>query len=222
MLCVEWLGEAYKAVVGAVASLVVITVVGGFVANRVGGRLQKRKETMAVRTDLLDRTATVAQAMYAACGHASRMLSLPESDEHEVHVALDQAYLKFAPAAAAVETVLQARFGLRSSVEAPVTVGGEGNIDGVGVADRWHQVRDLVTVYYFHLRLGRAIPPSVVMRNSVGYGGRLHSGLRLREILPKEEDEAAIDKFRSTLRLAYEEKLALLSQSLIQDPVAID
>ena len=51
--------------------------------------------------------------MYVACQHASRKLKLADHNDDEVHRELDDAYLKVSFAAVAIETVLEARFGLR-------------------------------------------------------------------------------------------------------------
>ena len=92
--------------------------------------------------------------------------------------------------------------------------GGQPN-----VTTQWHQLKHLLTIYYFSLK--RWFPGKVIDRNSVGYGRHLHSGLRLDKYMPNPNEPTAegLEELQKDLRLKFEAITKALSQGLLTEPL---
>jgi hypothetical protein len=116
----------------------------------------RRHEENEIRAILLDRASRCAQTMYVTCQHVRRkqadyrdtnavpqlpwLRSPQRAAWEEAQTLLDQTYCEFNAEARAVQTVIGVRFG-----------GGPEDLKSDSVYVLWHQVYDLLTLYYFNL-----------------------------------------------------------------------
>jgi hypothetical protein len=228
--------EVFKSVVGAGATAVFVTVLGSAAATFWTGRFEhKRRDAEDARDEnrriaelardaksvsddirraLLERATTVAAAMFVACQDSRRRLKEVDSnmpnalDQREILDRLDASYLTFAVSQRALEAELGAHFGFRPiPVKAATTETPSGFVHG-----RWHQVADLLTVYYFNLR--GEFRDDVLKRNSIDYEGGFHSGI---ELSPLERDPS---QMRKEIRSHYEPAMKDLVASILAQPFA--
>lgn len=81
----------------------------------------------------------------------------------------------------------------------------------------WHQIRDLLTVYYFNLK--GEFPGNALARNSIGYGRKFHSGIDLRSMVanPHAPTKDELRSMRNRIRRAYEKTLRTLVKRMVAD-----
>lgn len=201
--------------------------------------LERLREDFEIRADLIKRTASCAQRMYVTCQHVARLQRWQVDDETlgAGMARLHETYLSFSPDAAAIETELEARFGATSDAEAadpdPLT-GGASERSGEnittplvgeladGPAALWHQVWDLVTIYYF--ALDQRFPGDVLAANSTGTDGRLHSGLQLDRMV-RDHGHPTADELRvirKSVRKTFVPAQRALGTSIRRNPLLED
>jgi hypothetical protein len=214
-----WQEIAKSGISAAVAA--VLAVVGGyFAADRWGARrdhereeidkrLQERALERELRSDLATRTISVAATMYVACQHGARQG--PGLDTE----ALDRAYLAFSVDSRALMTVLDIRYQHDGDVPADR---GEDDLDPLTL---WHQIRDLLTLYYFALK--RGFPGDVLQSNARGHQGGFHSGLDTTSYFPGLPDsgptEEELEAFLVAVRQTYEATAVDLGNALLDWPL---
>jgi hypothetical protein len=87
---------------------------------------------------------------------------------------------------------------------------------------RWHQIRDLLTAYYFNLK--GQFPGDALKRNSKGYDNRFHSGVDLKAFVadkskrPKPTPDE-LKKMRDTIRREFEKALARLVNAMVTEKI---
>jgi hypothetical protein len=155
------------------STALLVAILGGIVGTSWSHRRELRREGFEVRTKLLNDTARAGQGMYVFLQHTRRLLiQAKDADERAAAlVALDQRFLGFQQEAAALQTLLGARFGVVRAVPA----------DREKLLPpflRWHQVHDLLALYYYNLK--EFFPGIVIAETSHGHGGNYHSGLVLQ------------------------------------------
>lgn len=126
---------------------------------------------------------------------------------------LDAAYLEFSTESNALETLLGARYGVawtlvQGSSETPKRV-----------FVRWHQIRDLLTLYYFNVK--EDFPGKSLSTNSKGYNRCYHSGLNAAAYFrdPRAPLNGELETMRADIRTKYDEALKELCQGLLDDPI---
>jgi hypothetical protein len=205
--------EIQKTLVQALATAVSVTVLGGLVATRVSQRWELRREDFELRAGLLDRATRCAQTMFVTCQHVRRVNSdnpgsSGEPARREARTLLDTTYRRFSSEAEAIETVLGARYGIRW-----VQAAG----DGAGEAFlRWHQVSDLLTLYYFNLCGDFRL--DVLPRNSTSEK-KLHSGLDATSMIadPRRPQPAELKAMRDAIRRAYNGAVPKVARAILDD-----
>ena len=201
--------ELIKEIVGAAATALLVTVAGTFVVNRWSARRDERRARFELRNDLLKRSSHLAQEMYTKCQHTRRVLRTAQGEEREkAFYYLDSAYLEFATEGQPLEFELGARYGFTE--DGDVTSRECAN----GVWEGWHQIRDLLTVYYFNLKA--EYPGDVLERNARGYEGHFHSGLDLVQL--KDDFRTMCGRIRTT----YEAALRQLVQAILSDDIVTE
>jgi hypothetical protein len=222
---------AVSAVSGAL-SAVVVTVLGGVGVWWLTRRSELRREDFEIRTSLVERAARTAQEMFMVCQHARRMQKLtPDNQPAQLDAreramrALDEAYLRFSSESAALETVLGARFGESGGPSDPGTPATEQP----HVYWQWHQIGDLLTVFYFNLagyfpedvlHHPDSTGGQVIKRNSCGFEGKFHSGVDF--IAMMKTDDKHITKLRlmrQQIRKIYREVLPRLAERLMTQSI---
>lgn len=167
-------------------SAVVVTGLGGAGLWWLGRRADLRRQDYEIRTTLVERAARTAQEMFVACQHARRtQLAIHENSKRRVardsvFRALDDTYLRFSADAASLETLFGARFGVSNGPSDPKSPETDPHAFW-----QWHQIRDLLTVYYFNLAGYFQLDElemnktgsEVLEHNSAGCDGKFHSGL---------------------------------------------
>lgn len=156
--------------------------------------------------------------MYIVCQHIRRAIKegVDESPQNEAREqaigSLDEAYLSFSVKSLALESLIGAHYGRTwrlNDGEPPAFV-------------RWHQIRDLLTLYYFNV-LGD-FSGDVLVSNSIGTGDKLHSGLNTADCIqnsksPKLEE---LSDMRKKIRSKYYEALDGLTEGLLHDRITVD
>lgn len=176
--------------------------------------LERQREDFKVRTSLLDRSSRCAQEMFATCQHVRRVrtdagVDDPEGQAVKARELLDHAYLHFSTESLAIETELGARFG---------EVWVEG--DGKGEAFlRWHQIRDLLTLYYFALT--DRFRGKVLARNSDGYESRMHSGVNFEPMAadPDHPSPREVKAIVQQIRTVFWESMPKLAEAVLRDEI---
>ncbi len=159
--------------------------------------LEIQRELFRLRTSLLDRAARCAQRMYVVCQHVRRVQRDVGNLPNEVRGQLDTAYLDFSAEAAALETEFRARFRARDPedlrLEPSVSTESfrieEGEKQESVTYLRWHQVSDLLAVYYFALCENFRRD---VLRNNSPHDGRTHSGVDFTQMVPRPEETTEV------------------------------
>lgn len=177
--------------------------------------LERQREDFKVRTSLLDRSSRCTQEMFATCQHVRRVKTDAVVDDPngqavtKARELLDRAYLEFSTESLAIETELGARFG-------ELWVKG----DGKGEAFlRWHQVRDLLTLYYFALT--DRFRGNVLVRNSDGYESKMHSGVKFTAMVANPDRPSAQEVARviQNIRTAFWESMPKLAEAVLRDEI---
>jgi hypothetical protein len=210
-------GELVKEVVSAGATAVFVTLFGGLVIGALTKRSDVRRRDYEVRSQLLERCNRVAGEMFMSCQTASRALrdAPPEAESME---RLDDEYFRFQVEQGVLENELGSRFGFK-------LIPPETAIDQVPpgyVQARWHQVADLLTMYYFNLK--NNFPGDVRENNSKGHDEKFHSGLGFTSYEVPLDDagkrEVGLREMRQDIRRTYRAALRDLVQSLLSAPLA--
>jgi hypothetical protein len=200
--------ELVKTALGAAATALFAALVGGIALGQVTRRIESRREERELRRALLDRASRIAAKMFVTCQDVSRVR---RGTKHgEVAAALDElddVYKEFSVEAECLHNELGARFGFEHAAL----------VDGVepelGARERWHQISDVLTVYYFSLL--DQVPESVPRRNSRGFEGRYHSGLDLVALHGGLGGAAA----RNALRRAYGDAVPKVAAAILTQPL---
>jgi hypothetical protein len=184
----------------------------------------RRHEESEIRATLLDRASRCAQTMYVTCQHVRRKQADYQDAEakarlrwrrprqraawEEAQGLLDQTYCEFNAEARAVETVISVRF----------VVPKVQTEDGVYVL--WHQVYDLLTLYYFNLCGDFRID---VLRNNLPTGDRRHSGLdRARWLkLPRFPQQQDLTDMRVDIRKNFEKAMIGFAKAMATEELAV-
>jgi hypothetical protein len=173
--------------------------------------LERQREEFDRRAALLNRASRCAQKMFVTCQHIRRVQADHQDDQaivKEARALLDQAYLEFSAEAEALEMELGAWYGIRKTIQ-------EEDVSGQAYL-RWHQVRDLLTVYYFDL-CGN-FRRDVLKTNSIS-DRELHSGLELQPMVadPLHPTEGELRKIRNEIRPIFNEVLPALANAILKE-----
>jgi hypothetical protein len=198
------------------STAVLVAIFGGIVASSWTRRRERRQESFEVRTKLLNDAARIGQGMYVFLQHTRRKVIQARNDD-EVRQALDildERFLLFSIEAAELQTLLGARFGVaRSIVEATSTP--------TQPFLRWHQVHDLLVLYYYNLK--EFFPGIVLAETAKGYDGNFHAGLQLEKYQDKAALTAdALRSMRREIRIAYDEAMIKLTTGITAYPVKLE
>ncbi|MFF0943323.1 hypothetical protein ACFYE2_03735 [Kocuria sp. CPCC 205300] len=187
--------------------------------------LERQRENFEVRASLLDRAVRCAQAMFITCQHVRRVKAdavgraAPCKAAEDGRDLLDRAYLQFSTEAAAIQTELGARFQEKRN---------EGDAAGEAFL-RWHQMEDLLTVYYYDL-CGR-FRGEVLARNSKGHDGEgkkceddsgwLHSGIDFTPVVsdPDRPKTDELKEVRRLLRKEFWETMPKFAAAVLKDEI---
>lgn len=201
--------EIVKEVVGALATAVLVTVAGTFVATTWSKRRDERSARFELRNDLLQRASGLAQRMYVKCQHTVRVLGAVQTDEEreKAHYFLDEGYLDFASNGPVLEFELGARYGFTEPGD--VTEPREAN----GVWEGWHQIRDLLAVYYFSIKNDFR---DTLETNSRNYDGAFHSGMLLEPL------RADVKQMQKEIREVYSAALRRLVTAILADDITTE
>jgi hypothetical protein len=163
--------------------------------------LEEQRREFQLRTSLLDRAVQCAQKMYATASmfvvckrtfrrHGGREMyhgpaELAERRTIEALMNFDQIYLEFSAEEAALEIELGARYGEydmgEDLMQETDTSAIEANRAGETYV-RWHQIHDLLTVYYFGLCGNFRVD---VLKSNSPRDGPLHSGVDFTKLVPR-------------------------------------
>jgi hypothetical protein len=86
----------------------------------------------------------------------------------------------------------------------------------------WHQIRDLLTVYYFNLQ-GK-FPGDVLKRNSKGYNNRFHSGVNVKAFVADKSKRPKatpieLKRMRETIRGEFTKALPRLVSAMMTEKI---
>jgi len=96
---------------------------------------------------------------------------------------------------------------------------------------RWHQLRDLLTVYYFSLT--EAFPGNVLTSNKFKFDGGFHSGLELQAVVdgrvpvtppsqePEPQKETKFDRVAWAVQAEFPPGLGAFTEALLGDTLAV-
>jgi hypothetical protein len=177
--------------------------------------LETRRQEFNLRADLLARSSTCAQQMYVICQHVRRRQAdySSRTDDasrdlwKEARSLLDTSYLSFNAEAKALEIELGARFGVPEDRQSG------------SVWVLWHQIDDLLTLYYFNL-CGN-FRKDVLKANAKDDLER-HSGLTVDELGvadPKNPTPVELARMRNKIRDLFTERLREFAQAVLTDPL---
>lgn len=179
-------------------------------------RLARQREWFELRARLLDRSSRCAQTMYVMCQHVARVQAdcrsrsnAPETDP--LHAAamtqLDKTYLAFNAEAAAIQTEIGARFGVHRA----------DDTESRHPYLLWHQVYDLLTLYY--VNLCRDFPGNAFL-NNMPHDTELHSGLRKATVdNQRDPGDDELSKMRKEIRETVVQVNPQLAASLLAAPM---
>ena len=86
---------------------------------------------------------------------------------------------------------------------------------------RWHQVHDLLVLYYYNIR--DFFPGIVLAEAAKGYGGNFHSGLDLAGY--QDRSQLTVENLklmRHEIRAAYDEAMISLTDGITTRPIKVD
>jgi hypothetical protein len=177
---------------------------------------ERAREQFDIRSALVDQTSRCAQAMHVACQHVRRQLPYavqPRIDE--LRTVLEEAYLAFSPEALALGNQIGARYGV-VRIKDSTSKRNESWW-------RWHQIYDLLTVYYFILAvvIDPTLEPKVlkVLDSNSKTSDALHGGHAFPPKYPRNLPKQA--GFRSRLNSTKElRELAREAHQLLPDLAA--
>ncbi|WP_344808302.1 hypothetical protein [Microlunatus ginsengisoli] len=208
-------------VVGALVTALAAVAAGYVAANSLR---QKRKDAdeaatarqaalsrdFGIRSELAERTAVCAATMYINCQDAGRHLRTTAFRRSRILGRLDEAYRRFSVDSRALETLLELRFGTAALRPEQSSTAGGG-----AVVMYWHQVRDLLTLYYFNLRGG--YPGRVLEGNSIDDDGAFHAGFDA--VAFGATTERGLAEMRAKIRKEYDAALVNFVGALRADPI---
>jgi hypothetical protein len=189
---------------------------------------QDRQESFKIRAELLDRTARCAAQMYVTCRHVERLQAnggvstgFAVSRQSALLAApalLDERFLAFSAEGLTVQTEIEARFRTSNvQVDLDSQPGTEGRDVGMGESSlRWHQVYDVLTVYYYSLT---GTFPADLLRDTSATPERFHSGL---DLAPTVVDVSAptpaeLTDLQAMLRKQYVDTMPRLARALLNE-----
>jgi hypothetical protein len=237
ILALSFQQELIKAVVSAVAGALAVTAFG-YVAVEAWGRRRERRDEEAqrrqqaardeyeLRSSMIESCARTASVMWIACQYQARagrfgwaLVRWPQRLFHLEGTGpnLHAAYVAFNVESKVLETLLEVRYEPAEWVIRGERGSEEVNKD-LDPATRWHLIADLLTIYYFCL-LGRFYGDSL-KTNTLGHGGRLHSGLR-SEHQPDtpHPSRQQLREVQDRVRDAYQAALPAVELALLQAPL---
>ncbi|MFH8698869.1 hypothetical protein [Streptomyces chartreusis] len=206
--------QLWLALVQASSTALLVTVLGSVAMTSWTARRERGRADFETRTRLLDDIARVGQGTYVFMQHTRRQVlrASGESAKQEALKALDQRFLDFSIEAAQIQTLLGARFGVARAVppadrtELPPFL-------------RWHQVHDLLALYYYNLK--EDFPGIVLAETARGHGGNYHSGLDLGAYADKNSlDGERLRRMRVDIRTAYDEAMIDLARGIMTSSIA--
>lgn len=197
------------------STAVLVAILGGIVGTSWSHRRERHREGFEVRTKLLNDTTRAGQGMYVFLQHTRRRLIQAEdaNERAAALVALDQRFLEFQQEAAALQTVLGARFGVVRAIE-------DGRSAFLPPFLRWHQIHDLLVLYYYNLK--EFFPGIVLAETSLGYNGNHHSGLDMSRFSDKaDRNTDGMRKMRVEIRVAYDEAMIDLARGIAGEHIKL-
>jgi hypothetical protein len=214
--------EIGKGLIEAFAAALFVTIGGYLAADRWGRSRERASQEFSLRTQLAERATASASGMFIACQHARRALkaqrvasaagSTGSPDDATIN-ALDDAYHSFAVESKTIETLIGARYGTVWNLPDP------DNKEHGRAFVRWHQIKDLLTLYYFNVR--GAFPGEALASNSRDFEGRFHSGIDAVRYFkdPGNPQPPELGAMRKDIRRTYNDALTELVGGLLGDPV---
>jgi hypothetical protein len=171
------------------------------------------RQEFNLRTALLDRSSKCAQKMFVTCQDVRRKQAdyfgkkdpISTAKWEEARSLLDRSYLDFNAEAEAIETELGARYGIPE----------DQKVDSVYVL--WHQVSDLLTLYYFNLC--RNFRKDILDRNAKSESKR-HSGLGLEKLKVANPQNPTLDELRDMrheIRPCFNEAMPKFASAVLND-----
>jgi hypothetical protein len=175
--------------------------------------LERRRQQFNLRAALLDRSSKCAQKMFVICQHVRRRQTDYSSKRGrnsraiwaEAQALLDRSYRDFNAEAKAIETELGARYGIPEDQQK----------DGVYVL--WHQVYDLLTLYYFNL-CGNFRRD--VLKTNAKSDEKRHSGLDLDDLKvenPQSPTQDELRDMRNSIRPLFTDTMPKLAEAVLKD-----
>jgi hypothetical protein len=209
--------------------IVGITVIGGVITAATSSAqqtrqedaeaLERQREIFGIRASLLDRATRCAERMFITCQHVRRLKAdatprdAKAPSAAEAQELLDREYLEFSTESKAIETELGARFQERWSE-------GDG-LNGEAFL-RWHQMRDLLTVYYFDLC--ERFRKDILDQNSAGQDGKMHSGIDFfhpTKVVnnPNKPTPLELEEVRGLLRAEYKATVPKFAKAVLREEI---
>ncbi len=212
----SFLQQTWLTLIQTSSTALLVVILGGIVGTSWSRRRELRRESFEVRTKLLNDTASVGQGMYVFMQHTRRRIIQAGEDSKERQQALealDEHFLDFSTEAAALQTLLGARFGVSRAVPS-------GDATHLPPFLRWHQIHDLLSLYYYNLK--EFFPGIVLAEASRGNDGNYHSGLDLTDYHDKASRGAEdLRRMRVDIRTAYDEAMIDLARGIASDNIRI-
>jgi hypothetical protein len=178
-------------------------------------RREVRKESFETRTKLLNDVAHTGQGMYVFLQHSRRRIIQAKSSHERAKAleVLDERFLAFSIEAAELQTLIGARFGVVRAAPAGDTIHMPPFL-------RWHQVHDLLALYYYNLK--EFFPGIVLVETSVGHDDNYHSGLDMSAYLDRSNlDAEHLRLMRVEIRKAYDEAMIDLARGITSEHIKL-
>lgn len=181
-------------------------------------RLARQREQFEIRASMLDRSSRCAQTMYVKCQHVARVQAgfrsgrgTADREDATAMAELDEAYLLFNAEAAAVQTEVGARFGVFMA----------DDTESRHPYLLWHQIYDLLTLYYFSLCRDF---PGMAFANNMPHNNERHSGLALSIEIddPRAPKDDVLSDLRRKIRHAIEAVVPALATAMLTAPMNQD
>lgn len=205
--------ELARETVGAAATALLVTIAGAVVVTRWSTRREEKRELFELRRELLKRCHQTGGAFWIQLQHMARAAINDHSGRNDqLWDRLDDSYHQFVVDIRSLENEVGSRYGFTTTL-------GTGSRQGPQAYERCHQVRDLLTVYYFNLRATRpkhGFPSGVIENNSLGHDGAYHAGLYFGDYGSSRRD---LSKMRDDIRVEYEAAMRELTGAILSDPV---
>jgi hypothetical protein len=213
---VSFLQQTWLTLIQTSSTALLVVILGGIVGTSWSRRRDLRRESFEVRTKLLNDTASTGQGMYVFMQHTRRRIIQAGNDSQERQralEALDERFLEFSTGAAALQTLLGARFGV-------MRVTPPSDTTNLSPFLRWHQIHDLLSLYYYNLK--EFFPGIVLAEASRNHDGNYHSGLDLTDYFDKAKRSAEdLRRMRIDIRTAYDEAMIDLARGITSDEIRV-